>query len=403
MGADGSRRKTSSRRTLVLGGLGATAVVVAGGVRLASRSGVIEDLERPVSPDGEAVAGVAFTTTGASFSPVLELDAGSGTEVVWLDTTGIELARGASPTIGFGSPGTHTVVLRTNYQHVLTVNLGFSSEDDAGRYSLDARYNKPAEQVSRISGLTRLTNLRRFLAARGPLAGPLALTGLSSLEHIECFGARVDSVDLTGCTSLVRLCLEENNLSVLDLNPVSASLRDLRAAAQRDGALAFTGLTSPLARVYHFCVRDQTVTGHPTADQLPACEELWNWNTSQTGSLPTPGMARSVMAAGNAYSSADLSGQWQYEGGWGLVDLTGNQLTDLDLSGCTSLQTIQIGDNALDEAAVDSILGEVASWGTSGFALILDGSNSAPGRAGMTAVAELRARGWRAHVTAADR
>ena len=389
---------------MVLGGLGVTAVAVAGAVPLASRLGDSDDpagSDSTASDDGSA-PGVVFTTTGASFSPVLELDPASDAEVVWLDETGAELARGAGPTIDFGSAGTRTVAMHTkDFGDVLTVNLGFSSEDDAGTYSLKAPYDKPAEQVAGVSGLPRLTKLRRFLAARGDLAGQLDFTGLSSLEHVECFGAKVKSVKLAGCTSLVRLCVEENDLSALDLNPVAASLRDLRAAAQRGGLLAFTDLVAPMAKLYHFCVRDQTVTRHPTADQLPACGELWNWNSAQAGKIPTPGFARSVMAAGNAYASADLSGQWRYDGGWGLLDLTGNRLTSLDLTGCKALQTLRLGDNSLDQDAVDGILQEVASWGTPGFDLVLDGSNDAPSAAGMAAVATLQDRGWKVAVTAA--
>ena len=107
------------------------------------------------------------------------------------------------------------------------------------------------------------------------------------------------------------------------------------------------------------------------------------------------------MAAGNAYASADLSGQWRYDGGWGLLDLTGNRLTSLDLTGCKALQTLRLGDNSLDQDAVDGILQEVASWGTPGFDLVLDGSNDAPSAAGMAAVATLRDRGWKVAVTAA--
>lgn len=396
-------RGTVSRRSLLLGGLAAVAVAGAAGVGFATRGGSPEQQGSPETGGSGAASadGVVFTTTGATFSPVLELAPGSDAEVVWLDEAGSELARGASPTIELGSPTTRDITLQTRFEDVVTVNLGFSSQDDAGRYSLKAEYDKPPEEVVAVSGLTLLTGLRRFLAAHGPLAGALDLAGLASLENVECFGAKVESVDLTGCTSVLRLCLEETALTALDLNPVAGSLRDLRAAAQQGGALELTPLEAPLAQLYHFCVRDQTVTGHPTSDQLPACEELWNWSAGQVGALPAPGSARSVMAAGNGYTSADLSGQWQYDGGWGLLDLTGNRLTSLDLTGCHALQTLWLRDNALDQAAVDGVLREVASWRTPGFELTLEGSNAAPSRSGMAHVAELRGRGWKVTVNEA--
>lgn len=383
-----------TRRSVLLGGLGAAAAAV-GASGLAACAGPSEQDRsggaNPSSTDASDTA-VRFTTTGATFQPVLEI--APGTDVVWLDDTGAELGRGPSPTIDFGSAARRTVTMQTDFDRVLTINLGFDSENDAGQLSLDASFDKPAEQVVGVAGLPLLTSLRRFLAAGGALTGMLDLTGLSALEHVECFNARLISVDLTGCSSLVRLCVEMNDLTTLDLNPVTGTLGDLRAAAQQRGALAFAPLTAPLARLYHFCVRDQTVTGHPTSDELPACEELWNWNTSQRGALPIPGAARSIAAASNHYTSADLTGQWQYDGGWGSIDLTGNRLTAVNFRGCRSLQTLKLADNALDSAAIDGLLREVASWGTPGFELVLDGSNAAPSAAGLAAAAQLRTRGW---------
>lgn len=169
---------------------------------------------------------------------------------------------------------------------------------------------------------------------------------------------------------------------------------DLRAAAQEAGTLRLAPLQKPLAKLIHLCVRDQVVTGHPTSVQLPACEELWNWNCGQKGDFPTPGLGRSVLAAANGYTLADLSGQWVYEGGWGTLELTNNQLTSVNLTGCRSLQTIKLDGNVLDGTQVDGVLAEVASWGTTGFHLDLAGTNAAPSAAGRRDAADLRDRGW---------
>ncbi|MCB0910104.1 MAG: hypothetical protein KDB60_00625 [Propionibacteriaceae bacterium] len=337
---------------------------------------------------------MVFTTTGATFAPAVELAPGSSAEVVWLDDQRGELARGTNPRISFGSSATRAVTMSTTFADVVTVNLGFSSKDDVGRYSLAEIYDKGPESVSGVANLTLLTNLQRFLASRSGLSGTLDLTGLSRLEHIECFQANVEAADLTGCDSLVRLCLELCNLTSLDLNPVAATLRDLRAAAQQSGGLEFAPLQQPFAQLYHFCVRDQKVTGHPAADQLPSCEEMWNWGCTQIGTLPVPGRATSVLAAWNAYTEADFSGQWTDIDVAGSLDLTDNQLTRIVISGCRALRTIRLGGNALARGQVDRVLAEVAGWGTEGTELLIDGSNAEPSRAGLTAVAELRARGW---------
>lgn len=340
--------------------------------------------------------GVRFTTTGSTFNPSIELSPASSATVRWVGEDGSELATGTSPTIRFGSIEPQTVRMLTNFEDVVTVNLGFNVDDDAGRHHIEANYNKDSQAVDGVTGLGLLTNLRRFMAANTPLTGLLDLNGLSKLEFVECFQAQVERVDLTGCVSLVRLCMEKNRLTELDLNPVANSLRDLRAAVQQTGWLAFARLSQPLAVLYHFCVRDQTVTGHPSSEQLPACEELWNWNTGQAGDLPTPQRARSVMSRANQYTSADFAGQWTGEQG-GELDLEGNKLTRVTLTGCTSLQTIRLRWNSLPTTVVDDVLAEVASWQTKGVTLLLDG-NQPPTAAGLSNVAALRKIGWEVEV-----
>jgi len=388
-------------------GLSRRALLIAGTLAAAAPLGLVGCAPTPTaadaSPAGETPAApdaVRFSTTGAVFSPVVELTTGSSAEVVWQDGSGAELARGTSPRISFGSAGARTVVMVTEFADVLTLNLGFGAEDDAGRHSLDATWDKAPEAVAEVAGLPLLVNLRRFLAGRTELGGALDFAGLAHLEHIECYRAKVETIDLTGCASLIRLCLEENRLRGLDLNPVAGSLRDLRAAGQESGSLEFAPLTEPLAQLYHFCVRDQVVTGHPEPAMLPVCEELWNWNCGQSDAFPTPGYAHSVLAADNGYTAADLTGQWTYEGGWGTLDLTRNRLTAITLTDCRSLQTIRLGDNALDQAAVDRVLAEVAAWRTPGFELVLDGSNAAPSEAGRRHATELRGRKWKVSLAA---
>lgn len=337
--------------------------------------------------------GVVFTTTGATFSPEVELSPSSRAIVRWLDYRGHELARGTRPTIDFGSEATRTVTMLTTFSHVLSVNIGFDADADAGEYGPGATYNKSPESVVRVSGLTRLTQLRQFLAGGTRLGGKLDVSGLTHLRYIECFCAQLTSVNLTGCKRLVRLCVEQNRLTKLDLNPVAASLRDLRAAAQQTGRLSFSTLKHPLARLYHFCVRDQVVTGHPSSSRLPACRELWNWNTGQRGSVPRPGNAQTMMSYGNSYTSVNMSGQWQSEG-FGGLDLTDNHLVAVTLTGCRGLMSVLLGGNVLPQSQVDRVLVEVASWNTTGGALILDGTNASPSAAGLKSAQILRGRGW---------
>lgn len=350
-------------------------------------------------------SGVSFHVAGEVFRPVVELMSSSRAIVKWLDGDGHELAIGSKPKIELDQAdptNPHTVVMQTTFSDVVTLNLGFNQADDAGRYSLDASHNKDAEPVVAVSGLTLMGNLRNFMAANSPLTGALDLSGLSSLEYVECFNSSIQQVDLRGCTGLVRLCLEANQLRHLDLNPVATTIRDLRAAAQQGGSLALEPLAGPLSRLYHFCVRDQEVIGHPTADQLPECEELLNWNTKQVGVVPTPPMVSTLASAGNAYTTADFAGLWTKANPPGELDLRDSKLITISLKGCRGLRTIRLDGNSLNRRDVDALLGEVAAWETEDGVLSLTGSAIAtPSTRSSHHVAALRERGWDVNVNRA--
>lgn len=316
---------------------------------------------------------VDFTTTGSSFTPAVELSGGSAATVHWT-VVGGSSTTGLTPTLSFGSSATRHVRMTATggggLSDITTLNLGFDHTNDAGTYNMGSGYDKAAESVTAISGLPYLRSLIRFAAANTPLAGSLDFTGLSSLQYIECYQAYVNSVSLTGCTSLIRLCLENCDLtSPLNLNPVAANVKDIRAARQKGGAITLSALSANLAQAYHLCLRDQTVTGMPAASRLPVVEQLWIWNTAQSGTLTVTSSAiTSLMAYSNAYTAVNISGR--------------TTLTEIDLHG-----------NSLNQGAVDGVLVEVESWHTSNGALNLL-STAVPSSTGQTADTALTGRSW---------
>lgn len=276
---------------------------------------------------------VVLTVNGTTLQPVVELS--SAADVTWTDLThGTQLGTGTTPTLNI--TGVTRVGMRVTdtgapaWDRVLTLNLGFDSTDDAGRYNLGSGYNRAAQPVTGITGLPLLTGLRRFLAARGTLTGHVDFTGLANLEYIECFQADITSVDLTGCTSLIRLCLEQCRLSSLDLNPVRACLYDCRAAYQQSSSsLTFATLAGPMANLYHYCVRDQPVINTIPHSQLPVVEQYWVWNTGQTAcDAPTSNVINSILAYENTYDQPSVDGIYTAlvanTTGGGLCVLTGS-------------------------------------------------------------------------------
>lgn len=327
---------------------------------------------------------VRFTTTGATFTPTVELASGSTATVTWtVEGTG-RTATGITPTLSFGAALTRHVrmtVADTDGSDALAdivmINLGYDHDDDAGTYVMGAQYDKAAESVAGVENLHLCTGLVRFAAANNTsFVGELSFRGLADLEYVECAYSRVQAVDVTGCTSLIRLCMEQNNLTYLDLNPVAANLRDLRAAAQQGSALTFATLTADLAQLYHFCARDQTVTGMPAGSRLPSVEELWIWNTGQSGTLTVTGPIVSLLAYDNAYTAVTLTGR-------------------------TTLSNADLSDNSLTQASVDAILAEAVTWNVNNRALDLSGTNAAPSSTGATDRTTLVNRGWTVTVSGA--
>lgn len=327
---------------------------------------------------------VTITTTGATFSPRISLASGSAATVNWSWSGGS--ATGISPTINFGSTATRTVTMSVDdggsdaMADVETFNIGFNQTQDSGVYNLGSGYDHPVQAVTGIVGVNAMTGLKNFLASIPTLGGAIDFSGMSELEYIECYQSQVSGVTLTGCSSLIRLDLEGTQLTTLDLNPVASTLRDLRAAHQRSGAgLTLTPLASNLAVLYHFCVRDQPVTNHPTLAQMPLLEQLWNWNTGQTGALAIGGHTyiKELRSYDNDYTS-----------------VTG-------ISGATGFEWIDFSGNNLDQSDVDGIISAINGLNTNG-ARRLDIRNTTPPSAAVaSSISALQGRGWNVYVDAA--
>lgn len=340
---------------------------------------------------------VRITTNGATFSPLVELESGSVATVNW-EVEGGATYTGLNPTIDFGTAGTRYVRMSVTdgdvnaIKDVVTFNVGFDYTQDAGKYNLGPTYDYIPQSVSNIQFANGMTNLKRFLAATPTLVGGLDFTGMSKLEYIECYGAGVTSVKLTGCTSLVRLCLEWNDLASLDLNPVAGNLYDLRLSGNRS-PITLAPLYSPMAHLYHYCAQSETVINHPTATQLPVIEEWWDWNSGQTGALLVRSSAlQKLYSEGNNWASVDLANQFP-AGRRGTANLQYNQIGSIILQGCEGLTNLNLQNNLLSQTDIDGLLTEIESWGTSNGTLNISG-NAPPSSQGEAKKDLLINRGW---------
>jgi len=222
-------------------------------------------------------------THGSNFSPLIGLSAPA--TIIWRDSlTNADLATGSTPT--FNSSGSVTMFV-TDLAAVEYLNCGFDHGQDTGIYDIGPSFNYETQSLLGIDDLNSLTNLKYFMCNNTAFNDSIDFSGLSSLEHIECFTANVTSVNLTGCSSLIRLCLEQSAIDYLDLNPVASTLRDLRSALQSGttGRLEFASIIGQMPLLYHYCVRDQPVVNHIPLSKMPSVVQRWDWNTAFGGVL----------------------------------------------------------------------------------------------------------------------
>jgi hypothetical protein len=359
---------------------------------------------------------VVITTTGSTFSPWLQ--ATQGVTVTWTWSGGS--ATGLLPSINFGSAATRTVTMTATIpggynalNQIRMFNIGYDHTNDPGYDSLSSAYDWPAQSVAGISGISSMSGLVLFLAEGIPaLAGVADFTGMSRLTHVDSYGSSFSKAIFSGCTSLLRCDVELNDIvpsnSFLDLNPVAGNVYDLRAAHQNAGigGMTFTPLRSPLAGLYHFCVRDQQITNMPDlATQLPVVVQLWIYNCGQSGAFtPVSASLFDILAYSNSYSSADLTNQFPTPAqpvppasttSVPRLDLHSNSLTSCTLTGCPALLAIDLSSNLLPQAQVDSVLATVDGFATSSGTLNLGGTgNATPSAAGLTSKTNLTGRGW---------
>ena len=307
------------------------------------------------APDPTGVEMVNLRVDGEMLRPMVEL--WSEVDVTWWDLdSGARLGTGTVPMLEIGQVRRVGMQVTAGknpaFDQVRTLNLGFNRDDDYGRLSLDSFYEHEPQPVTAITGLPLLTHLVRLCASRTPLSGRLDLTGLSHLEHVECFGCEIDSLDLTGCAGLIRLCVEDCKLTELDLGPVRRTLQDLRAAVQRSDSMTFVPLDGPMEALYHYCVREQQVHRALPHSQLPVVEEYWASVTDQrTCDSPTSPVLRSYLARDNALDQRSVDAVLT-----GLASLVTGEPGRIDLTGRASDGKATASPSATGEAAARTLL-----------------------------------------------
>ena len=295
---------------------------------------------------------ILLGTQNRVFSPELSIDEGILESLLWTWSDHSTCTNHPEATKDFGSAADRLQRLDVQPAEALTaINLGFDASDGGETTPLPFR---APQGVSAVYFPQPLPALRYFAASYNPLTNTLDFNGFSALEAVECFNAAtLEHVVLTNLPNLKRVCLEDANLQELDLSG-NPALEDLRGALNNYSAILVGRGTGPA--IGHWCTRDNPQLTQSFQDVMTnffALRELFIWNDNQSGHLSLVSTnIQYLQAADNAYTSADFSGKST------LLDcvLSGNQLTNLVLDGCTALQVLDAHANQLGTGALDALL-----------------------------------------------
>jgi Leucine-rich repeat (LRR) protein len=174
---------------------------------------------------------ITFVTTGSSFSPIITVT-GNPT-IQWIFGDG-STSNSKSPTANFGSARTRTnTLVVTPWSAVTKINIGYDGSDEGVTPSSSTIANLKQQNVVYVSGLENVAPFLQIWASNNNPITALDFSNFTALNTIECFSCRsLATIELRNVPSLTRLCVEQSNISYLDLSE-APSLADLRGASQR--------------------------------------------------------------------------------------------------------------------------------------------------------------------------
>ena len=335
---------------------------------------------------------IVFTTSGDTFSPLIEVTGNPEILWTWADNTTSDLTH---PTKDYGSPDIRVNKLRvTPWSDVVQINIGYDG-GDGGNASIDHIDNQNVVSVEGLEVVSKF--LKQWCSSYNNITS-LDFSNFVQLDTIECYlSGSLTNVNLTNTPLLQRACFENCDLESLDLSECP-SLRDLRGALNAFSTINFGNIGSD---VWHICIRNNSQMTNrnmfENTTQFPNIAELYIWSDNQTGELNISSTSKtrsiSILASGNQYTTANFTGALQNSSGNGRIDLSNNHLTSLIITGCSQLTNLNASYNDLDSNAIDLILQELDNLGRTGGTVNLT-NNEPPGVSGLACVDNLRIKSW---------
>lgn len=344
--------------------------------------------EMPPAPE----ASITFVTTGSSFSPIITVT--DNPEIQWVFGDG-STSDSTSPSVNFGSKGTRTnTLVVTPWSAVTKINIGYDGSDGGVTPGPDTIEKLEQQNVIAVNGLENIAPYLQVWASSSNPITSLDFSDFTALHTIECFYCKpLATIELHNVPSLTRLCLENCNISYLDLSE-APSLADFRGASQRSSTYTINWGTTG-TNIWHVCVRDNPqMNGTFPVNQFPLLKDLYIWNGNQSGTLHiTSTNLKNVLLANNYYTAANFSGCFP-AGRECTVNISSNRLTSIDISSDPGLLYLDLSYNLLNQTEVDGVLQTLDSYNTNDGSLCLT-KNAVPSIKGIECAINLTTRGWK--------
>ena len=199
-----------------------------------------------------------------------------------------------------------------------------SFDNTGGEASPFKRYSNATNRTIRIVG----DNITYFECKDNQLES-LDVSGLTTLVELNCGSNKLESLNVSGCTALQSLYCNDNQLESLNVSGLIA-LDELVCKDNKLELLDVSGLTT---LVVLECVNNKLESLN-----VSGCTTLWWLDCSR-----------------NHLESLNVSGLTELS----LLYCTNNQLKFLDVSGCTLLWYLVIKDNNMSVFALNDLFGQL--------------------------------------------
>ncbi|HZW39144.1 MAG TPA: T9SS type A sorting domain-containing protein [Ignavibacteriaceae bacterium] len=341
---------------------------------------------------------IIFYSNGSVFSPVIILEGDAQVLWTWDDNT---TSNSSTPSKNYGTDQLRKNTLKvTPWSAVRRINIGYDAEDE-GSPDIELVGN---QFVSKVENLQLVAPyLREWCSSHNPLVS-LDFSNFINLETIESvLSQTLQTVTLTNTPKLKRVAFVINGLTSLNLgqNPL---LEQVIASANK-----FTDVTLPAQsdKIWSIIFRENPqLTNQRLFNVManyPNISNLAVWSCNQSGDLVIPKTNPTrwvgIRAYDNQYTSLDLRGSLQNPNQAGLVDMHKNKLTNVNISGCHQIKTLDLSDNLLSSEMVEQVLKQLDEFGPTITPRKADLSKNSPITAqGKVYKANLEAKGWEVSV-----